>query len=366
MSGILGALGLTEAAAERAYVSTLGQRLVYDAVQAELERHNADLRAAVQMFIGETTTDHKRRYELPGGGYLQPMGTLSRTGSVKAFGSWDVAYPLFDYGAAFSTDRVGRAYMTVAQLNKHLDTILIQDRNTMRLEILKALFDNASGAPWSFLDPIWGTLSVQPLANGDASTLYPPVLGSDTEATENHYLESGYAVSAISDTNNPFKTVADELEEHFGTPTGGSRIVMLTTPTICDKAEAVLTDFDPVTNRFVVPGSNVDTVTGLPATMPGRVRGVCNSVWAVEWRWLPANYAIAIHLDAPAPLVMREDPPETGLAGGLNLIAEDEEMPFRSSYYSHRFGLGAGNRLNGVALEFGVGGSYTVPTGFSH
>ncbi len=157
----------------------------------------------------------------------------------------------------------------------------------------------------------------------------------------------------------------DELEEHFGTPTGGSNIVMLTTSAVCDSIESLLPAFDPVVNRFVQPGSNTDVPYGLPAGTPGRVRGVADGVWVVEWRSMPANYALAIHVDAPKPLVMREDPAETGLAGGLNLVAQDENFPFRNSIYSHRFGFGAGNRLNGVALEFGTGGSYSVPSGFS-
>lgn len=360
MSGILGTLGITEAAAERTYISTIGQQLVYEAVQAELAKYSAELTSVMGLFVQETTAGFKRRYELPGSGYLEPLSTQGAPSNVKATGKWDVAFPIMDYGAAFSQDRVGRAYMTAAQLDKHLDTIQIADRNTVRREIMKALLSNSQ---LSFVDNINGTLLVEPLANGD-SVVYPAVIGSDTEATENHYIETNYATASISDTNDPTKTVRDELEEHFGTPTGGSNIVMLTTPTVADYIEA-LTDFDPVTNRFVIPGANVDQVTGLPAGMPGRVRGVCNGVWIVEWRSMPANYALSIHADAPKPLIMREDPAETGLAGGLQLIAEDAKVPFRSSYYSHRFGFGAGNRLNGVVLEFGVGGSYTIPTGYS-
>jgi hypothetical protein len=228
---------------------------------------------------------------------------------------------------------------------------------------MKALLDNGGGAPISVLDNIWGTLQVQPLANGD-SVVYPPVLGSDVEATENHYIETGYVPTSISDTNDPCKTVRDELEEHFGAPTGGSNIVMLTTPIIADYIEG-LTSFDPVVNRFIQPGVNTAVPVGLPAGTPGRVRGVADGMWIVEWRSLPANYAIAIHADAPKPLVMREDPPDTGLAGGLNLVAEDDDFPFKQSYYSHRFGFGAGNRLNGVVLHFGTNGSYVVPTGYT-
>jgi hypothetical protein len=360
MSGILGTLGITEAAAERTFISTVGQQLVYEAVQAELAKYSAELTSVMSLFVEQNTTDYKRRYELPGGGYLEPLSALGSPANVKATGKWDVAWPIADYGAAFSRDRVGRAYMTVQQLNKHLDTIMIQDRNTVRREIMKALLSNTQ---YSFVDPIWGTLLVEPLANGD-SVVYPPVLGSADEATDDHYIETNYAAASISNTNDPTKTVRDELEEHFGTPTGGSNIVMLTTPTVCDYIEA-LTDFDPVNQRYVTPGANTDQVSGLPAGMPGRVRGICNSVWIVEWRSMPANYALAIHADAPKPLIMREDPPETGLAGGLNLVAEDEKFPFRSSIYSHRFGFGAGNRLNGVALEFGTGGSYSIPSGYS-
>lgn len=363
MSGILGALGMTEAAAERAYISTVGQQLVYEAVQAELAKYNAELASVMGLFVEGNTTDHKRRYELPGGGYLQKIGTQSQPGAVKATGNWDVAFPLEDFGAQFSQSRVQMAYMTVAQMNKHLDTVMIQDRNTVRRELMKAILDSGGGSAISWLDPIWGTLSVQPLANGDA-VVYPPVLGADTEATENHYIETNYLVSAISDSNNPLITVRDELEEHFGTPTGGSNIAFLTTPAICDKLEA-LTDFDPVVNRFITPGSNTDIPTNLPAGTPGRVRGVCNSCWVIEWRSLPATYGIGIHLDAPKPLTMRVDPPDTGLAQGLALVATDEEFPFRNAFYSHRFGFGAGNRLNGVVVEVAAGGSYTVPTGYA-
>lgn len=361
MSGILGTLGITEAAAERTYIRTLGQQLVYEAVQAELARHNAELQSAMGLFVEQTTTDIKRRYELPGGGFLEPMSTQGGApGAMKAYGKWDVAFPLQDWGAALNTNRVARAYMTVAQLNKHIDTIMIADLNTVRRQIMKALFNNTQ---WTFKDEIYGDLLVEPLANGD-SVLYPPVLGASVEATDDHYIETNYAASAISDTNDPTKTVRDELEEHFGTPTGGSNIVLLTTPTVCDYIEGIA-DFDPVNERFVQPGANTDQVTGLPAGMPGRIRGVANSVFVVEWRSMPANYAIAIHADAPKPLFMREDPADTGLSGGLQIVAEDEKYPFNVSYYSHRFGFGAANRLNGVVLEFGTGGSYSIPSGFS-
>jgi len=180
MSGILGALGIAEAAAERTFISTLGQELVYDAVQAELAKYNEELNAVLGLFVERRTSAFKQRYELPGGGYLQKMSTKGKPDNVKATGYWDVAFPLEDYGRGLTVDRVSRAYMTAAQLNKHLDTIFIQDKNTVRLEIMKALL---YASTWAFKDEIHGSLNVMPLANGD-SVVYPPVLGATDEATE--------------------------------------------------------------------------------------------------------------------------------------------------------------------------------------
>ncbi len=361
MSGIFGTLGLSESGSDRVFVNTLGQRLVYDAVQAEMTKHNADLDAALSFFLEETTESFKERFKLPGGGYLQPRGINATPGAVKAYGSWDVAYPLNDYGAQLATNDIGLAYMSLAELNRHIDTVTLQDKNTIRRELLKALLD---GSGYTFNDPIYGNLSVVPLANGD-SVVYPPVLGTDSEATENHFIGTNYVVSGISDTNNPCLTVRDELEEHFGTPTGGSDIVMFVDPTVGVKLEA-LTDFDPVVNRFVTPGVNTAIPHDLPSNMPGRVLGVCNSVWIVEWRWLPTAYALAQYIGAPKPLKQRVDPADTGLGQGLQLVATDDDHPFNMAYYRHRFGFGVGNRLNGVALQFVASTSYSSPSGFSH
>ncbi len=360
MSSIFGTLGLPEAGADRLYVNTVGQSVVYDAVQRDMELHNADLAAAVDFFVDGVTTDIKTRYKLPGGGYLQPRGIAALPANVKATGQWDVAFPLADYGAMFTTNDIGLAYMSLAELNRHLDTIALQDKNTVRREIMKAMLDNTQQ---SFVDPINGTLLIEPLANGD-SVLYPAVLGSDSEATENHMYGTNYVTANISDTNDPTITVRDELEEHFGAPTSGSNIVMLVTPAIGAKIET-LTDFDAVTNRNIIPGANVDTVTGIPSGMPGRVLGVCNGVWIAEWRWLPADYSIAMHMDAPKPLRMRIDPTDTGLGSGLQLVAKNMEVPFENSFYRHRFGFGVANRLNGVALKFVASTSYATPTGYA-
>jgi hypothetical protein len=358
MSGIFGALGIADS--ERVMLSSIGQRVVFDAVQQVLGDHNADLQAALGVFLQETTSDYKIRYKLPGGGRLQKMGTQGAPGAVKAYGGWDVCFPLEEFGAALSHNRVAYAYMTTQELNRHLDTIMVQDRNTVRHAMLCALLDNAQD---TFVDPIWGSLTVEPLANSD-STTYPPVLGSESEATEMHYLSAGYATTAISDTNNPFTTIANELEEHFGATQGGSNIAVFVNNAQVPLTRK-LTDFVGVSDIGIKPGDDTAVAVGLPAALPGRVIGRMDGsgVWVVEWRWMPAAYMFGIHLDAPKPLMQRIDPADTGLPSGLQLVATSDEYPFTESFYSHRFGFGCGNRLNGVAM-FIDAGAWAVPSAY--
>jgi len=254
--------------------------------------------------------------------------------------------------------------MTMADLNRHVDTIQQQNVNAMRFEMLKAILNNGDD---TFIDPVRGSLTIKALGTGSTDgVLYPPILGSETEQVLDRYAESGYAAASISDTNDPFPTIVNALEASFGAPTGGSRIVVFINSAQTAKVTA-LTAFTGVTNIFVSPGATVNTVLNLPPGLPGRVLGVHEDSGAVivEWRWMPANYMLGIHLDAPAPLMMRVDPGYTGLPRGLVLVAQSDEFPFSESIYSHRFGFGVGNRLNGYVLELGTGGTYTIPTAYA-
>lgn len=356
MSGIFGALDINNT--ERGFMATVGQTVVFDMIDAWLQQYNADMMAAMSVFIEETTEGFKERYKLPGGGRLQRRGGKAQSGATKATGSFDVAFPLEEFGAQVSGGRVPMAYMSARELENHISTVAIQNTNTVRWEILHRLFDNVQS---TFTDEIHGSLSIEPLANNDSVT-YPPVLGSESEAAENHYYGLNYTAANISDTNNPLKTLRDELEEHFGNSTGGENIVVF-----CNNAQTTqlksLTDFDPVVDRFIRAGDNVDVPVNLPA-VPGIILGRGSGVWVAEWRWVPANYLLAIHLDVPAPLKMRVDPADTGLPRGLTLVAEDEDYPFKSSHWENRFGVGAGNRLNGVCAYLVASATYTIPTAY--
>jgi len=257
-------------------------------------------------------------------------------------------------------DDVSMSYMTAEELQRHIDTVIIQNINTERFEILFHLFDNTAK---TFIDPDWGTLTIQPLANGDTVT-YPPVLGSEDFATDDHYLESGYAASAISDTNNPYVTLRDELEEHFGTQTGGENIIALINTDETAETQD-LTNFVEVTDIAVLPGDQTATLRRLPpAPNTARILGRTDGVWVAQLAWIPSGYILATHFEVPAPLKQRVDPGSTGLPRGLNLVRQDDEYPMLKSYWRNRQGFGVGNRLNGAVMELGTGGSYTIPTAY--
>ena len=358
MSAIFGHLNLSDT--DRVWKATQGQDVIYQVATEWIAARNAELDAIVSMFVDRTTSDHKRRFKLPAGGYLSRRAEDGSYAAAKQYGSWDVAYPLEDFGRQIAGDDVSMAYMTVEELDLHLQTVWAQNVNSVRFELLKAILNNTQG---TFIDPLWGSLSIEPLANGD-TVVYPPVLGSQTEATEDHYLESGYAATAITDTNNPYSTIKDELEHHFGVGVGGSDVVVFIHPDERPETEE-LTDFAPVGDPAMAYGDDTDLARLMPGGHPGVMLGRTNGVYVAEWRSLPSAYMVGVYLGVTPPLTRRIDPADTGLGNGLQLVAKDTKFPFESSFWRHRFGFGAGNRLNGVVMELGVGGTYSIPSGYS-
>lgn len=356
MAGIYGLLNLSDN--DRSYVNTVGQELVFEAANEYLAMHNADMMAAYTVFVQEETETFKERYKLPGGGRLQRRGGQAQSAATKAGGQWDVAYPLEDFGAQVTGDDVAMAYMRLDELDRHLQTVTIQDMNTMRFEMLKALYNNTAR---TFTDPLHGSLTIQPLAITSDGVTYPPVLGSESDATENHYLGLNYAATAISNTNNPYETLRNELEEHFGTPQGYGNIAVFIHPDEVPETED-LGDFTPAADMGIRYGDDTDLANALPR-VPGRVIGRVNGVWAVEWRWMTSGYLLAVDLDAPAPLKIRRDPADTGLQRGLHLKSRDATYPLEAAHYRHRFGVGVGNRLNGVVAQLGTA-TYDIPTAY--
>jgi hypothetical protein len=356
---IPGILGIDDS--ERTYIEGVGQRQVFQATQDYVAMVNEDLARVTNLFIEKTTEDHKFRYYLPADGELQRVSKRGEPAERKVTGSWDVALPLEGFGDAISTSRRDIAYMTLADYQRHVDGVLLRAKNTLRKEILRALLDNVN---YTFPDELRGDLAVKALANTDG-VLYPPVAGGTTAAEATHYVESNYATASITNTNNPIKTISRALRSRWGSNGDKRRRVILIASGAQDYVEA-LGDFELVNDANIQKGVNSDTVLNLPVSIPGEIIGYCNEAYVSVWDWVPANYMIGIDLMAEKPLQMRLDPGYTNLPRGLALVSESDQFPITKSNWEWWFGLGVVNRLNGYVMELGTGGTYTVPTGYSH
>jgi hypothetical protein len=365
MGILFGATGIKDS--ERPFTSISGQRLVWETTVGIFNRWNEEFEDAKRIFVEGMTSDFKVRYELPGGGKAEAIAFEETDfGDIRRTGNWEAAWPIWVTGTKLTRNRVSRAYMTMGQWEASIQTAINVNNNTQFTRILAALFKNTNTP---FDDPIHGTLTVVPLANGDTVT-YPPLITSTDEATENYYLAPAYAEAAISNSNNPFLTIKEELEPRFGFMQGGSDIVVFVSTSSMQYIKD-LAEFYPEDDSKLAYGDNVTRVSRFPAEgmvpATAKVEGICNGCWVVSWARIPANYMIARHMATPPPLMARTDEVE-GLGGGaLQLLHSDKEefFPDLTTRWVQRIGYGVGNRLGALVLHLGGNGTYTIPTGYT-
>ncbi len=364
--GILyGATGIKDS--ERPFTSITGQRLVWETTTELFARWSAEFEDMSRIFVQGMTPEHKLRYELPGGGEAEAIAFEETDfGDIRRTGNWDVAWPIWVTGSKLTRNRVSRAYMTMGQWEASIQTVFNINNNTQFRRMLSALFKNTNT---TFSDPIYGDLTVVPLANND-SVVYPPLITSTSEAAENYYLGASYAETGISNSNNPFRTIRDELEPRFGFTQGGSSIVVFVATSAMQYIE-LLADFFPTDDSKLMYGDDVTRVSGFPAAgmvpSTARVEGVCNGCWVVSWNRIPANYMIARDTTTAPPLMARTDDVEGLGDGSLQLLHSDREefFPDMTTRWIQRIGYGVGNRLGALVLHLSGAGTYTIPTGYT-
>lgn len=355
MATIFGVLGMAD---RDTFQDTTAQRASIDVVNQYAARTEADLNAAAAAFVQEITEEHAERYFMPSGGMMQSAANRTRPGAVKPVNSYDVGYPIEDFRDQIASDFVATAYMTAAQLQTQVTGVAERYKNVKRYLMLRALLNNTND---TFVDQKYGSITIRRLANADG-TIYVPLIGSSTELTgHSHYIGSNYISSAISDTNNPYVTIRDTLEEHFG----DSTIVTFINNAERAKTEALTAFAERVPMATMTADNNaVLAQQGLPS-VPGRIIGAINDVLVSEWRWIPAGYMLALAVDQPGPLKQRWDEGVAASLRGFQLRARQIEWPLEESFWVAREGYGVGNRLNGVALQLVASTTYTTPTAYA-
>jgi hypothetical protein len=235
--------------------------------------------------------------------------------------------------------------------------ILDGDRTWIFDHILAALFNDTA---YTHFDPEKGQLSVQPIANGDA-TIYGVKPGEFAGGTDNHLLAQ---VATIADATNPFPTIYTELAEHpeNGGVTEGRVVTFV--PTNLKTAVTGLGSFYRPPSDDLTYGSGQTILSGnLGVAVPGTVLGMdLSGTWVVEWPRLPSNYTISIATAGEPPIGERVDDMES-LRGFVEMDS-NADFPWYQRNWLRRAGYGAWNRVGAVVMRIG-NGTYAVPTNYA-
>lgn len=341
-------------------VESVGQPVVYDALGDLLEMHTESVNAARATFVGPDTTAPEEIFELPGGGMMQEADRLTRPAAVKRGGRYTIGFPLRDARDQIAADDITLAYMTLRDLQTHIENVFLRHLNWTRFNILKAMLNNVNQ---TFEDETFSQrlVTVRRLANTDG-TIYPPIItGANPDgADDNHYLVSGYTSANISNVNNPFITTKNEVKEHFGEGT-----IVNFINSAQQSVVMALTDFTEYIDPLVRPGPDVAVITGRAPNVPGVIIGRVNQSWVSVWDFVPADYMITVDLDTPRILRRRLDSVALPGRGVLALVARQQEFPLQESFWRCREGYGVQNRLGAAIMQFKASGTYDIPTGYA-
>ncbi len=336
-------------------VAQVGEQRIYQAVQESAAEYNRVANGLMSEFV-ERTTIAQEQIELPGDGTLQPLDENGNPLPVLPSGSYKVAYPIQGGGTAWGSNRVTRELITVQEAERNTTDAMQRDADWLTRHMLAAVFDSST---WTYNDKVGangtkglGDITIQPLANGDTVTYVRK--GGVAPATDTHYLAQA---NAISDADNPFQTIYDELIEH---PSNNGRVLVYIPSNLKASVEA-LSGFVAVDSADVVAGANSDRVVNVPMVGPGeKVLGMVNDCWIILWSRMPSSYMIA-KMEGKPILKMREYP--TGNLQGFFPEAANVDGNHLVTRMIRYAGFGVYDRVG--ALVYRVGNAaYAVPTGF--
>ena len=325
--------------------------VVRQAIDATLAEYNRQHNAILAIFA-DPTTGFKRSFKTLQGARLQPLDEFGRARPIQGRGKYDIAFPIRDAGTAWGATHKAKAKMTVEDANDITAQAVMADRIWVRDQLLAALFTDAN---YDYEDEEHGTLTVMPLANGDAVTYLK--VGTTNSVTDNHFVGNA---SAISDAADPFDGIRQDLIEHGE---NGGEVVTLVASNLVASIKA-LTAFYEKSDPDIRQGLGTAILTGsLGMQLPGTVIGKHSAgVWIAEWPTLPDSYMVSFMTGGQRALAMRQEP-EAALQG-FYLAGERDDFPYREQQWARHLGFGAQNRV-GARVDLIGNGTYSEPTGYT-
>ena len=345
-----GFIGLQHILGQR--VNQVGVGTVRDAIVDSTRAYNAELGALLRIWA-EPTTTAKERVELPGDGTLQALDEWGNPLPVRPSGNYDTGYPIAGAGTAWGTNRVSAALLTIEEASRYTLDALRRDAIWMRQQMLAAIFDNVE---YTYIDKLLGSVAVMPLANND--TVVYVLNGGIAPQTQNHYRAQA---AAISDANNPFSIIYDELLHH---PSNSEPFVVYAASNLIDSIQG-LSAFVDQADPDILPGQNMARLTNSGTAQilgPGdHIVGKTNRMWVVEWRALPNNYMIGVSVGATPFLRMREYD-SADIRGFFPEFHSPDGNLFVNRFLRYA-GFGVRDRVAAVVYQIG-NASYQIPAGY--
>lgn len=352
MTHQLGFYGTQQLANKR--LTDVNYDTVLDYVRMNAQVHS-EMVAGMMADIVSPVTVNQRLFELPGTGSLQPLDEWGNPLPVVDDVVYTVGFPLRGGGTANGTNRISRRKMTTDDVAMATLNAFTRDADWMMRHLLAAIFTNTS---YTHTDDE-GTVTVQPLANGD-TVAYP--LKSGQSATDTHYKAQA---AGIADATNPYTDIHDELAEHPSNMVGENTPIIALIPRNLKAATQNLASFDRIASQIVTPGVQ----TAVPTAQASSIGAVGETVGVVGdnviirvWDRMPNDYIIA-YAPAAGPFVGMRQHESTELQG---LFMESHNVDGNSQVMRFlRFaGFGVMNRVAAVVYRIG-NGSYAIPTGFT-
>lgn len=331
-------------------LTTYEPEIISDAISQVLAKFQQDRDETYALLVESTTTAHTGVFREAGYDEGQELGPDGRPLETHVGGKYDVGFPQKRIGWALGWNRETYAYMTVADLDREVVAKTAGNARRHSREMRKALMLKSN---YTYADELHGNITVRRLANTDGTKYGTP--GSE----DNHYLVSGYAKTAISSTNNPFVTLANEIREHFAQ---NSRIVAWISPSQVSEIQTDLSTFVDTNVEGITPSSIIAIANSPGLTIPGYFLGIdsASGVYVYVWDAIPDAYILAGAVDEPAPLRRRIPVPVS--LQGFQQLEEESHLPFYKRTWMELFGYGVSNRLSFASMFLDAGSTYTDPT----
>lgn len=347
MAGRTGTHDIASLAATRLNTTALeyGLDRLRDAVDAELEAHNAIMRQNVAELAIVTTT-RRTVYGAQQQGKAYRVDEYGRAPTQRPFAHAEVGFPLYKWQYNVGWTREWEEERDVQDYAIATQSAETTHRIEITNEIKRAIFGSANYNHGDFLvDEV--TIPVKRLVNADGANIPPGPNGETFDgATHTHYLASATLTTTAVDS------LISTVVEH-----GHGADVRIYIAQGNETAFRGLTGFQAYTDPRLILGTQANQpAIRLDITrLNNRAIGIYGAATVWVKPWIPTNYAFCFSAgDSRKPIGLRER-----RDGSMNLVrkATVDLHPLHVEFMEWKVGAGVWTRTNGAVLYF-AGVSY--------